>query len=117
MKSIKIPEKNIRVTQVEQKGKSWNEIKIPKGWKICTYPLLQWLRNNDKYRDKLGLMNNTGEWCINPDKLMKKKGYVARFRAYSDWVYLDCYLNPQDAYPGLGVRFCRDLKKVNKNEM
>ena len=109
---IKIPEKKIVITKLVYKEKTLSDIQklLKKDEIIADYDLIQWLRNNDKYRDLLGLDNT---WCFvhpNPDKISAKNNYVARFLAGSDVAFLDCYGVPTYSSSGLGVRFARELK-------
>lgn len=81
----------------------------PKGWKIPTYKILQWLRNNPKYRDLLNLAK-IYEFVQNPDKISKEKGYVARFYADSNGAILSCGRGPSYSSASLGVRYIRRFK-------
>jgi hypothetical protein len=103
-----IPEKGIQMTKLIHQGKTYSEIKslLKKGEEIASYQLLQDLRNDDKYRDLLGL-NDTWAFVPNPDKISEKNGYVAWFFADSDRALLDCYGNPALADASLGVFFVR----------
>ena len=114
-----IPEKSIQVTKLIHKDKTLAEARslLNKGEEVCSYELIQWLRNSDKYRDLLGL-NDT--WCFvypNPDKVRDKLGEVAWFNAYSDRAYLYCVRNPTGSYSSLGVFIFRRKKfKRSNNE-
>jgi len=111
-KTIKIPELKIEIeTKIYYRGKTYAECleDCPKGWQIVTYEILQWLRNNDKYRDKLNLLD-TWEFVQNPDKISKNNNAVAGFYAYSNGAFLSCGRNPGDSDRALGVRYFRKLK-------
>jgi hypothetical protein len=109
-KTLKIPELKIEVeTEIHDKGKCLKDITIPKGWRLLKVDEIFWLRNS-KYRDKLNLLY-TWEFIEQPDEISKKNGYVAWFSALSDWAVLHCNWSPGYSDSGLGVRFCRDLKK------
>jgi len=95
-----------------QKGKKYSEIKIPKGWRLWEPEESVKLYKDKKLRKKLNLEDC---WFFVQSRCFLPK-YVARFGADSDRAGLNCYGYPQDSGSGLGVRFCRDLKKVKKNE-
>ena len=108
-KTIKVKELNIEIeTEIHDKGKTFNEIKIPKGWRLPTYFELQTLRNDKRYRYNLNLLD-TWEFVEQLDEMCKKKDYIAWFGAYSGGAVLGCYGDPSDSDAGLGVRFVRDL--------
>jgi hypothetical protein len=112
MKTIKIKELGIEVqTKISQKGKSFHEIKIPKGWRLLRTGEIIFLYNN--HRKELNL-EYAWEHIAQPFKLNKENDYCAWFVAGSDWADLDCGRSPSGSVSGLGVRFCRDL---NKEEM
>lgn len=101
MKTINIPELNIQVELEEtQKGTSFNEIKIKKGWRLLTGAEAMFIYEN--YRDKIKL-----DWFfVKPVKEFP----VARFNANSAWASLYCNRYPGVSDSRLGVRFCRSLK-------
>lgn len=86
------------------------ESDAPKGWEIPSYWLLQSMRNDPKIRGKFSLIE-TWECVQNPDVVSRKKGYVARFYAYSDGASLDCDRDPSDSDAELGVRYAREISK------
>lgn len=112
MNTIKIKEINLEVeTEIHDKGKEINEIKIPKGWRLLASNEIFELYFS-KYRKKLHL-DNTWEFVAYKNKIMKKimkKIIILRFYASSDRAGLYCYRYPEDSYPSLGVRFCRRIK-------
>ena len=109
IKELNIKELNIEVeTNIQQKGKSFNEIKIPKGWRLLTMEEIKFLHNS-KYKEDLNLVD-TWEFIEQPLELNKKNDYVAGFNADSYWANFVCYWGPDDRFDSLGVRFCRDLK-------
>ena len=107
--TIKIKELNIEVeTKIQQKGESFNKIKIPKGWRLLTMEEIKFLHNS-KYKKDLNLVD-TWEFIEQPFELNKKNDCVARFVAHSDWAGFGCDRGPGFRGSSLGVRFCRDLK-------
>lgn len=109
---VKIPELKIEVQkEIHHKDQTLaNALKdLKKGERIPTYAELQWLRNSDKYREMLNLVD-TWEFVKQEDKLSKNNNYVARFYANSDGAVLDCYRDPVSANASLGVRFVREMK-------
>ena len=91
---LKIPELEIEIqTKIHHKDKTLSECEkdLEEGESIPTYEQLQFLRNSDKYRDKLNLLD-TWEFVQNPDKISKKNGYVARFIVYSGFCLLGLWL-------------------------
>jgi hypothetical protein len=96
-------------------GKTYAECKalLKKNEFIADYQTLQNLRNDDRYRELLGL-TNTWAFVPNPDKMGEKNGYVARFDADSGRANLNCYWNPSYANSTLGVFIVRKNRKVSK---
>src|SRR3990167_7112658 len=96
-KTIKIKELKIEVeTEIHNKNQTLAEAMkdCPKGWRLLTYNEIQWLRNS-KYINKLNLLY-TWEFIENPDKISKKRRYVAWFYANSGRAVLNCFRNPSD---------------------
>ena len=107
MKTIIIKKLNIEVeTRIHQKGKSFNKIKIPKGWRLLKMDEMTFLYNN--YAKELNL-NNTWEFIEQPFDKLKNK-YASRFYACSGYANFYCGRDPLNSGSRLGVRFCRDLK-------
>lgn len=108
--SIEKVKKGYEITKQEYNGKTYSEILklLQKKEKIADYPLLQKLRNSE-YCNELGLNDI---WCFvpNPDKMMKDKGFVAWFYAYSGRADLYCNGYPTDSYSSLGVFIIRRKK-------
>jgi len=117
---VRIPGTDYEVTKnVIYKGKSYNEIMQLK-----------------KSEEELLTLKQIGEICENPelvkelkmdssstndDFLFKqpfpqneKRGYVARFFAYSDYANLSCWNDSGDSYSSLGVRFAKKILKRKK---
>lgn len=106
---VNLPTGKIEIeTEIHDKGKSFNEIKIPEGWRLPTYFELQELRNDENYIRELNLLE-TAEFVEQLDKLSKERGYVARFDTHSYGAGLDCWY-PGGSYSSLGVRFVRCVK-------
>ena len=93
-----------------QKGIIYKDIKIPEGWRLWEPEESVKLYKDKKLRKKLNLEDC---WFFVQSRYFLPK-YVARFWADSGWADLGCGRNPQDSDSDLGVRFCRDLKKVKK---
>ena len=109
---IKIPEKKIVITKLVYKEKTLSDIQklLKKDEIIADYDLIQWLRNNDKYRDLLGLDNT---WCFvhpNPDKISAKNNYVAWFSVNLYRAYLGCNGDPSYSNLALGVYIYKRIK-------
>jgi hypothetical protein len=117
-KTMKIKELKIEVEiEVHDKNKSFEEIIIPKGWRLLKGEEAIFLANNKKYSKKLKIADgssNNDFFIQQPFNFNKKYGYVARFFAGSVWADLYCYGDPGFRDCSLGVRFCRDLKKGDK---
>lgn len=111
IKWIKIKDKKIEVSRQTYNGKTYAEILklLKKGESIANYNLLQKLRDDNDYCEKLGL-DDCWAFVPNPDKKMGEKGYVAGFYADSDGAGLSCNWNPSCADAGLGVFLVR-MKK------
>jgi hypothetical protein len=113
MKTMIIKEMGIEIEmEIHHNNKIYAECEkdCPEGWEIATYPILQELRNNPKYREKLNL-EITWEFVQNPDTFSKQAGRVARLYApTSDRAGLYCGGVPSDSYDCLGVRYMRRLK-------
>ncbi len=112
---IKIPELNIEIQKsIHHKNKSYDDLIKEFGEEylekhLPTYSQLQFLRNSDKYINKLEL-KDTWEFVKQEDLISKKNGYVARFIADSDCVNLNTYRVSGNSYSGLGVRFVRPIR-------
>ncbi len=112
---LSIPELKIKIqTKIHHKDKTYAECEkdLSKGESIPTYEQIQWLRNS-KYKGQLNL-DDTWEFVQNPDNISKKKGYVARFCAGSDYADLGCYRYSSYSDSDLGVRFVRKVKGDKK---
>ena len=113
---VKIPELGIEIQKsIHHKGKSYDDLKKEFGKEyleknLPNYSQLQFLRNSDKHRGKLGLLK-TWEFVKQEDLISKKNGCVARFGVDSDCAYLDCFGDSDYSGSSLGVRFARKLKK------
>ena len=100
-------------TKIHHLNKTYAECEkdCPEGWEIMTYELIQYLRNTNPKEFNL---IETWEFIQNPDFISKNNGYIARFSADSDWVYLGCDRDPASTDAGLGVRYFRSLKCKKK---
>lgn len=96
----------INVTD-EQKGKSFEEIEIPKGWKLWTSQMCIDLHNDKKLRKELNL-EDCWFWIEQPFKLNKEKNLGAGFGALSGRANLNCNRVPAYWISKLGVRFYKD---------
>jgi hypothetical protein len=109
---IFIPELKIEIEKsIHHKGKSYNELIKEFGKEyveenLPTYAQLQFLRNSEKYKKILGLIDSW-EFVKQEDEISKKNGYVAGFFAYSDCASLDCRNDSDVHYSSLGVRWVR----------
>ena len=94
-------------------GSPLEDIKIPKGWQLWTFENCIEFHNNLNLRKELNLEDC---WFFIEQlfRFNKKKGLVAGFGAGSGRALLYCDGWPGFSYSGLGVRFCRKLKKVRK---
>lgn len=96
-------------------NKTYAQIKelLKDGEEIVDYPLLQKLRNSNKYPDSF-----TEFWVFvpNPDEISKKNGYVAGFSVISGNAYLGCGWYSGYSGSSLGVFLVRrkNSKKVSK---
>ena len=107
---IIIPELNIEVeTEMHDKGKPLEQIKIPEGWRLLRINEIVFLHNNPEYRKRLNI-EETWEFIEQPFEYNKVRGYTTRFYVGSGRVDLYCDGSSQGSIPTLGVRFCRDLK-------
>jgi hypothetical protein len=106
-KTLVVKELGIEVqTEISQKGITFKDLIIPKGWRLLTVNEIIYLYNN--YANALSLLD-TWEFIEQP---FKRNNSVARFYAYSDRAGLDCYRDPDIRDDGLGVRFCRSKDGV-----
>jgi len=107
-----IPEKNIQITKQVYNNKTYEEILyfLNDGEEVADHNLLQELRNDDKYRELLGL-DDFLVFVPNPDKLMRNKGYVAGFGSDSDGAWIVYDGDPSDRSASLGVFLVRKLKE------
>src|SRR3990167_8021023 len=105
MKIIKDKKLKIEFTiKQEQNGKSYNDIVIPKGWKLFDIPT--WTAVFQKHYEAILKANNEDMWIwVKTFPYLEKKGYVARFRAGSGGVGLDCDGGPGGSGSALGVLF------------
>lgn len=112
---VKIPELGIEIqNKIHDKNKSYDQLVEVYGKEFLeenlpTYAQLQFLRNSEKYCDKLNLLD-TWEFVKQEDEISKKNGYVARFSADSDCCYLICRYSDYSVSV-LGVRFVRKGSK------
>ena len=89
-------------TTTHHLNKTLSEIEIPKGWRLLkpSEAMMLWE------------IEHFVSWFFVEQTIKKNIGkYVARFSADSDWAILNCCRDPTDRNAGLGVRFCRDIKK------
>ena len=111
-----IPETEVEI-EVHDKDKSWDELKLSnKEDQLLDYNQVILLANS-KYAKQLKMDGSSSKndfFIKQPFNLNKKKGYVARFDAYSSYAVLDCNGDSDDSYSSLGVRFVR--KKFLKNK-
>ena len=109
--TIIIKELNIEVEKnIHDLGKDFNYISknIPFGWRLLT--IMEIIFLFDKYKSKLQ-MDKYYEFFEQPSEKNKKQG-LAAIRDGNSGLNLDLNWGPSNANPYLGVRFCRDLKKV-----
>jgi hypothetical protein len=117
-----IPELKIEIQKsIHHKNKSYDDLVKEFGKEyleehLPTYAYLQFLRNNKKYCESLGLIN-TWEFVQQEDEISRKNGYVAWFGAYSYGAYLYCGAYSGNSDSDLGVRFCRKKIKGTKNDI
>jgi len=110
VKTIIVPELNIEVeTEMHDKGKPLEQIKIPDGWRLLRINEMVFLHNNPEYRKILNI-EETWEFIEQPFEYNKVRGYTTRFYVGAGRVDLYCDGSSQGSIPTLGVRFCRDLK-------
>ena len=74
---------------------------------IADYPLLQKLRNSNKFGK---YFKNFWVFVPHPDKITKSNNYIARFDANSVRSYLVCSRGPTDTVSSLGVFIVRQIK-------
>ncbi len=115
---LDIPELKISVEiEVHDKGKSWDKLGLSeKEDQLLTYDQVVFLANS-KYAKVLKMDGSSSKddfFIKQPFDLSRKNGYVARFDAYSDYCYLDCYGDSRYSGSYLGVRFCKKISKVSK---
>ncbi len=117
---IKIPNTGYEVTKdVLHKGKSYDEImelKKPEE-ELLTLKIIGIICENPSLLKVLKMdssSTNDDFFFKQPFPQNKKKGYVARFYAYSDYANLDCGGDSSDSVSYLGVRFLREKKGSNK---
>lgn len=116
---IYIKELGIEIqTKIHHKNKSYDDLVKEFGKEyleehLPTYAQLQFLRNSEKYKEILGLIDSW-EFVKQEDDISRNNKYVARFLAYSDGAVLFCNGIPFSSDASLGVRFVR--KKLNLGE-
>lgn len=102
-------------TEVHDKNKFWNDLKLnEREEELLTIDECIILANHKKYSKILKMDGSSDKddfFIQQPFDFNRKKGFVARFVAFSDRVYLDCNRDPQYSHPALGVRFKRKHKK------
>ncbi len=93
-------------------GKTYQKIKesLKDNEFIADYPLLQKLRNSNKFPDTF---NKFWVFVPNPDKISEQNGYVARFYACSGYAVLDCDYDASDSDSTLGVFVVRKIEVKN----
>ncbi len=113
---LEIPELGIEVEiEVHDKNKSGDKLNLSKREdELLTFEQCIFLANHPKYSKILkmdGSSDNDDFFIKQQFDLNRKNGYVSRFGAYSDFVYL--YSNRDSSYSGssLGVRFIRSKSK------
>ena len=115
---IGIPDTDYEVTkQVIHKGKSYNDIlKLMKPKEeLLTLELIGTICENPDLFKTLKMdssSTNDDFFFKQPFSQNEKKGYVARFYAYSSYAYLGCLEYSDIAGSYRGVRFCR--KKIKR---
>lgn len=110
-KTIKMPEFNIEITEIQDWSKPYNEIIAPKGFrKIEVWEL--WRILDSKYRDKV-----LGEYKEKSNYFWCEQTEYDKRNNYSRWLYLSRGLNLGSnndvlavSYSGGRVIFCRSLK-------
>ena len=109
-KIINYDKKKIEVCiEDEQKGRSFDEIEIPKGWKLWTHQMCIALHNNKRLREELNL-EHCSFWIEQFFEFNKENGHFAWFYAYSVRVGFAYSEEPQDWGGRFGVRFWREVK-------
>ena len=105
MELIKFKKLGIEVDfEQNQNEKKFDEIIIPKGWRMLRLCELEEVMNYI-VEHKLDI----GSYFEQPINQFKRK-YVARFWAISVGAGLYCYGDPGNSDSSLGVIFCRDIK-------
>ncbi len=99
-------------TETTQLNKTFQEIEIPKGWKL--WETSDFDNFGEEEFGKLNLLNSRF-FIPNPIKFNREKGLVAWFFADSDGAVLSYGWIPTLRDSGLGVRFKRRISK-NKKE-
>ena len=115
---LDIPELKISVEiEVHNKNRSWNDLGLSeKEDQLLTSEQCVWLANS-KYAKQLKMDGSSTKddfFIKQPFNLNKKKGYVARFGAYSDYCVLYCSWDSGGSYSYLGVRFVKKISRSNK---
>ena len=115
---LDIPEEKISVEiEVHDKNKSWDKLGLKdREEELLTAEQCMVIANNPKYAKILKMDGSSTKddfFIKQPYDLNRKNGLVARFFAFSDFVYLNCGMNSSNSDSVLGVRFVRPLK-VNK---
>jgi hypothetical protein len=98
--------------EVTQKGTKFEDLVIPKGWRLLNYDEVIKLANS-KYAKELKMDGNSDKddfFIEQPFDFNKKNNYVAWFWADSNWVSLICGTFHTNSNSSLGVRFCREVK-------
>ncbi len=117
---LDIPELKISVEiEVHDKNKSWDNLGLSeKEDQLLTSEQCIWLANS-KYAKQLKMDGSSTKddfFIKQPFDLNKKNGYVARFIAYSDYCYLNCYWDSDGSGSYLGVRFAKKISKAKKKD-
>lgn len=113
---LDVPELGISVEiEIHDKSKSWKQLGLDdREDELLTAEQCIFLANNEKYAKTLKMDGSSTKddfFIKQYFELNKKNGYVARFGAGSDGVYLDTYCDSDGSSSTLGVRFVLPLKK------
>ena len=92
--------------ETTQLGKTFNEIKIPKGKRLWTAEECIKLHNS-KFKEKLNLDDC---WFFIKQPFKFNSEFVAGFYADSGRAVLSCNWDPSNPNASLGVRFAKDIK-------
>lgn len=115
---LDIPELGIAVEiEVHDKNRSWDKLGLSEREdELLTYEQCIFLANS-KYAKQLKMDGSSTKddfFIKQPFDLNRKNGYVARFGAYSGFVYLGSVRDSSGSDSYLGVRFCKKIKANKK---